>query len=261
MGIPGAGKTRVADDLVGRGYLRLNRDERGGSLLELAGALEDALAGGAQRVVLDNTYLTRASRSYVLEAAARHGLAARCVWLDTPLAQAQANLVERFLDRLGRLPEPEELADLSRRHAGLLPPTRQMRALRELEPPASDEGFDSVEQVPFVREPGAGRVGVLVAAAAVERGWQPTDPAKPHLVFDWRPGGSAAEIAAPFGAEVGVCPHPGGPPTCWCRPPLPGLVLAFARRHGVDPAASTLVGTTTTHRTLARTLGADYLEA
>jgi hypothetical protein len=38
-------------------------------------------------------------------------------------------------------------------------------------------------------------------------------------------------------------------------------VLAFARKHGVDPAASTLVGTTTTHRTLARTLGADYLEA
>jgi aryl-alcohol dehydrogenase-like predicted oxidoreductase len=261
MGIPGAGKTRVADDLVGRGYLRLNRDERGGSLRELAGALEDALAAGAQRVVLDNTYLTRASRSYVLEAAARHGLAARCVWLDTPLAQAQANLVERLLDRLGRLPEPEELADLSRRHAGLLAPTRQMRALRELEPPASDEGFDSVEQVPFVREPGSGRAAVLVAAAAVARGWRPTHPARPHLVFDWLPAPSAAETAPPFDAEVGVCPHPGGPPTCWCRPPLPGLVLAFARKHGVDPAASTLVGTTTTHRTLARTLGADYLEA
>jgi hypothetical protein len=38
-------------------------------------------------------------------------------------------------------------------------------------------------------------------------------------------------------------------------------VLAFARKHGVDPAVSTLVGTTTAHRTLARTLGADYVES
>ena len=34
MGIPGAGKSRVAGEYVARGYLRLNRDERGGSLAE-----------------------------------------------------------------------------------------------------------------------------------------------------------------------------------------------------------------------------------
>ena len=27
----------------------------------------------------------------------------------------------------------------------------------------------------------------------------------------------------------------GGPPVCWCRPPLPGLLLAFAFEHGLDP--------------------------
>ena len=53
-----------------RGYARLNRDERGGSLRELAGALEELLAAGERRVVLDNTYLTRAARSYAIEAAA-----------------------------------------------------------------------------------------------------------------------------------------------------------------------------------------------
>ena len=65
MGIPGAGKTRLAEEYVARGYLRLNRDERGGSLREVAEALDEALESGAHRVVLDNTYLTRASRSYV----------------------------------------------------------------------------------------------------------------------------------------------------------------------------------------------------
>jgi histidinol phosphatase-like enzyme len=59
--------------------------------------------------------------------------------------------------------------------------------------------------------------------------------------------------------EKALCPHPGGAPTCWCRPPLPGLVLAFARAHDVDPARSTLVGASPAHRTLATALGAAYV--
>src|SRR5262245_14765760 len=72
MGIPGAGKSRVAEEYVARGHLRLNRDDRGGSLRGLAAALDDALASRVRRVVLDNTYLTRAARSHVVETAARH---------------------------------------------------------------------------------------------------------------------------------------------------------------------------------------------
>src|SRR5262245_3498926 len=143
MGIPGAGKTRIAEEYVARGYLRLNRDERGGTLRELAGALEQELASGARQVVLDNTYLTRASRNYVLEAALRHGVPARCVWVDTPLAQAQVNLVERLLELHGSLPSPEELRELAKREPGIHAPTTQMRSLRELERPSADEGFAS----------------------------------------------------------------------------------------------------------------------
>src|SRR5439155_21857583 len=109
MGIPGAGKTRIAEEYVARGYERLNRDERGGSLRGIARALEETLSAGTRRVVLDNTYLTRATRSHVIEVAARHDVPPRCVWLDTPLAQAQVNLIGRLLDRLGSLPSPDEL--------------------------------------------------------------------------------------------------------------------------------------------------------
>jgi aryl-alcohol dehydrogenase-like predicted oxidoreductase len=275
MGIPGAGKSRVAEEYVARGYVRLNRDERGGTLRELADALDEKLSSGARGVVLDNTYLTRALRSHVLEAAARHGVPARCVWLDTPLAQAQVNLVERLLERRGSLPAPDELREAAKHEPGVLAPTSQMRAFRELEPPAADEGWADVEHVPFERAPSTrARVGVFVGAAALlEPGWERAieqgDPSAPHLVYDWSPSGDAdaleaaaallsAKVSGPV--ETALCPHPAGPPTCWCRPPLPGLALAFARAHGVDPARSFLVGATPAHRTLATTLRARYLD-
>jgi hypothetical protein len=184
----------------------------------------------------------------------------RCVWLDTPLAQAQVNMVERLLDRVGELPSPEELRVLARREPGLLLPTSQMRAVRELEQPSLDEGFADVERVGFVRAPREGRPGVFVAAGAL--GTASPDPAAPHLVFDWRPDGTPLELPPrQIGVlETALCSHPAGPPNCWCRPPLPGLPLAFARRQGVDPVRSILVGCSPAHRALAAALDARYVE-
>ena len=275
MGIPGAGKSRVAADYVSRGYLRLNRDQRGGSLRDLAEALDHELSAGARRVVLDNTYLTRATRNYVVEAAGHHGLPARCLWVDTPLAQAQVNMVLRLLERFGHLPMPEELRGLARQEPGLLSPTSQMRALREVEAPTLDEGLASLERIAFKRSDTAlgSRGGVLVAAGALRLpGWQVAlDQGRgdaPHLVFDWIPDGTPddlAEAVSLVAAHVGgpvegaLCPHGGGPPRCWCRPPLPGLPLEFLRARGLAATGSLLIGTGTAHRSLATALGARYL--
>jgi hypothetical protein len=259
--------------------MRLSRDERGGSLRDIAQALDDRLRDGVRRIVLDNTYLTRAARSHVLEAAAQHGVAVRCLWLSTPLAQAQVNLVTRLVALHGTLPTPEELRVLARSTEGVMAPTSQMRTLRELEPPALDEGFASVSEVPFTRDDTAGgradggATAVLVAAPALERpGWEEAiaaaEPAAPHLIFDWRPGGSADALdpaAEALGAVVTgevhrtLCPHGGGPPRCWCRPPLPGLAVAFAVAHGIDPARYVVVGSGPAHRTLANALGARHI--
>src|SRR5207248_1760782 len=134
------------------------------------------------------------------------------------------------------------------------------------------EGFASVERVPFARTqpPGSARAGVFVAAAALERpgceeALEEGGLGAPHLVFDWRPDGAADALAAGAArlaavvsgpVETALCPHPAGPPTCWCRPPLPGLLLAFSRAHGVYPSRSLLVGTGPAHRSLAAALGA-----
>jgi aryl-alcohol dehydrogenase-like predicted oxidoreductase len=277
MGIPGAGKSRIAADYVHRGHARLNRDERGGSLRAVAADLDDRLAGGVQRAVLDNTYLTRESRSRVIETATRHALPTRCVWIDTPLAQAQVNLVLRVLERFGSLPMPEQIRAAAKREPWLMLPTSQMRALRELEPPSADEGFIAIEHVPFARTPasGATTAAVFLGAAAltcddIAEVLAGAEPAAPHLLFDWVPDGDTGAlddhaarlrdlVTGPV--EVAVCPHAAGPPRCWCRPPLPGLPLAFARAHSTDLARATLIGCTPTHRTLGRTLGARYVSA
>jgi aryl-alcohol dehydrogenase-like predicted oxidoreductase len=276
MGIPGAGKTRQARDYVARGYERLNRDERGGSLGDIARALDERLGSGVRRLVLDNTYLTRAARSHVIETAASHGAPVRCVWLSTPLAQAQVNLVSRLIALHGTLPTPDELRDLARGTEGVMAPTSQMRTVRELEPPGADEGFAAVEEVPFERcaaDAGHQGVGILVAAPALDHAdWEAVvvagDPAAPHLLFDWRPDGTREALAGAVSrlgevvsGEVAsaVCPHGGGPPRCWCRPPLPGLALAFASTHGLDPARLVVIGSGPAHRTLANALGARHI--
>jgi hypothetical protein len=177
-------------------------------------------------------------------------------------------MVERLLDRFGALPMPDELRAVARTEPGLLPPTSQMRTARELEPPDEDEGWTHVERVAFERAPRAGRVGVFVAAAAWQAALSQPDHDAPHLVFDWNPDGDRDALDAAVAGlrehlsgpvDGALCPHPPGPPICWCRPPLPGLPLAFARKHGVDPARSLVVGSGPAHRTLAAALGARYL--
>lgn len=274
MGIPGAGKSRLAAGYEGRGYERLNRDLRGGSMRELCAALEDALTRGARTVVLDNTWLTRAIRSRAIEIAAGHGVAIRCVWLDISLADAQRNVVERVVELRESLPSPEEVRQFNGRD-GMLSPTAQMRALRELEPPMAGEGFTDIERVAFVREtpPPGGVPGVFIAASAAVHSSlagaiQAEDARAPRLVFDWKPDGDTALLdhaaAAVRGlstatVDAALCAHPAGPPVCWCRPHLLGLVLHFAHNRGVDASTSVLVGTSSTHRSMAASLGCRFI--
>ena len=87
----------------------------------------------------------------------------------------------------------------------------------------------------------------MAAAALTRANWEHpvarVAPGTPHLLFDWRPDAQvgvldadAARLSAEVSGQVSsaLCPHAEGPPVCWCRPPLPGLILAFARMHDID---------------------------
>jgi adenylate kinase family enzyme len=285
MGVPGAGKSRAAEGFVARGYERLNRDLTGGTLRAIAQTLDDRLRAGVERLVLDNTYVTRATRSDVVRVASSRGARLRCVFFDTPLPDAQVNVVFRMLERFGRVVEPEEMTELARTDPAALAPHALSRMMRDLEPPTADEGFADIEVVPFVRDPSAGgKPGIAIAIDALAGpstdGQRDVDMTRvledvplgaPCLLYAWRPGADAASLAAENAfasrvgetgrsAEIAVCPHPAGPPICWCRPPLPAMFLAFAQRHGVNLRASTLFGRSPTDRRIATVLGMSFVE-
>jgi aryl-alcohol dehydrogenase-like predicted oxidoreductase/predicted kinase/histidinol phosphatase-like enzyme len=283
VGMPGAGKTTLAADFTARGYVRLNRDDRGGTLRELARALDATLAAGATRVVLDNTYPTRASRAEVIAVARRHRVAARCLVVATTLEQAQANAVARMLDLHGRLLEPAELVATA-----TIAPTAQFRFRRAYEPPRVDEGFTAVDEVAFVaRAPRAGAAALVVELDGVVWRGRPRAPhdivlvdgARDHLAA-WRAAGipilatawqpvahdadaldaRLAELVG-FAVPVARCRHPAGPPVCWCRKPLPGLALWLARVHRLALDRSVHVGAGPADRGFAARAGMRYADA
>lgn len=151
MGIQGAGKSRLVDSYVEKGYARLNRDLLGGKLDDLVPALIDLLANGHGKVVLDNTYPTRISRAPVIAAARTFGVPIVCRHLATSANDAHVNIALRMLGRYGKLLGPEEMKALAKTDPNLPPPVALRRWEKSFEAPALDEGFASVESVPFHR--------------------------------------------------------------------------------------------------------------
>jgi aryl-alcohol dehydrogenase-like predicted oxidoreductase/histidinol phosphatase-like enzyme len=298
MGMPGAGKSSLAEEFVARGYQRLNRDTAGGTLAGLVHELDTGLAKGQRHWVLDNTYASRKSRNEVLECAARYGVAVRCVRLVTSLADAQVNAACRLIELHGKLPMPEELKALGKSNPAFFGPHAQFRYEREVEPPLLEEGFARIEDRPFARRPRNDfeqKAIVLeyddvlcISARCAPVALEPHDVALPPatvellhpyrdagfklLAIAWRPQISKGEtthaaVLACFertkallgmDIEFDYCPHPEGPPRCWCRKPLPGLVLQFAFRHRLALEKCIYIGRSQADQTLAARTGMTY---
>ncbi len=237
MGLQGSGKSTLAREWIARGCENLNRDTLGKGLKDVAKLADEKLTAGVRRLVLDNTYVSRSSRCEILDVAAKHGVAAHGIWVDVPLHEANVNVVWRMLEAHSRLLSPDELK--RGKDNTSLPPMALMRMLKELDIPTRAEGFTSLETRAFLRTPRAGSAGRFVAIEAREK--VPASPL-PTLVFD------------------GQCAHGEGPPLCWCRPPLPGLLLLLAHQHALDPAQCELHGTTQAHRVMAAAIGARFVQ-
>jgi HAD superfamily hydrolase (TIGR01662 family) len=150
-GMPAGGKTTYIQALLGQGYRRLNRDERGGKVDDLLPGLDALLAAG-EPVVLDNLYATRASRAGAVRLARQRGVPVRFVLLDTSLEDAQFNACLRMIERCGRVLHPEDHKRAPYKDDPSLFPVAVLYKYRnDFQEPEAGEGFVAVEKVKFVR--------------------------------------------------------------------------------------------------------------
>ena len=195
MGIPGAGKSRVAEEYVARGYLRLNRDERGGSLRELAEALDEALVVG-RPAGCARQHLPHARGAELCDRVGEPARGLRALRLARHAARPGAGQPRRAAARPLRLAADARgaagagaaragraRADLADAHAARARAAVDGRGLRR-------GGAGAVRRA----QPSEGaRAGVFVAAAALRHRLAAPPAAErdaPHLVFDWSPDGT-----------------------------------------------------------------------
>ena len=299
MGMPGAGKTFLADDYEGRGYVRISRGRRGGD--DLVPRLHQAIAERRKLVVLEDNYPTRLSRAPVIAAAHSRGLPIRCTHLQISPTEAQVNLTQRMVERYGRLLDPDEMKACRRTDRTVVTPANLRRWVRSFEPPTTDEGFSAVDTIPFVRRlnPAHKQKGLLLDVDGAIRKSKsgaaypchPDDvellPGRFEVLLRWVASGyhlffisnqsgiaegkltremadatfkrTAALLRLPV-TEIAYCPHQAHPVRCWCRKPMAGLGVFLMELHRLARKHLIVVGDTYGNAEFAAALTARHWE-
>ncbi len=150
LGPPASGKSTLTKDLLKqKGAVNLNRDTEGGKIIDLLPKME-ALLNDNKSIVLDNLFPTLEVRKPFIDMAKKHGAKLSCHLMKTTIEDATFNFVQRAIGILGTFPEPELVK--KSKHPNIFPPTVLFKYKKDFQKPTTEEGFDSVTEVPFVRK-------------------------------------------------------------------------------------------------------------
>ena len=297
-GLPGCGKSTVAAQF--QNHWRLNRDAVGGTLADIADALDRQLAKGYRAFVLDNTYHTVEARAPVVAVAKKHKAPCRMIWMDTSKEDCQVNAVTRMVAKYGKLLSPEEIS--AARDPNTFPAIVLFAFSKDAVPPSIGEGFDKVEVVHFVRQqqgPAYKNKGIFLDFDGTLRRTKSADkyPKSPDDVeilpnraavlkqkikegfklygVSNQSGVATGELTmeqakACFDKtlkllgvpiEVAFCPHAPAPVACYCRKPQVGLGVAFIEIGKLDRSQTVMVGDMTSDKTFGARCGIKFAYA
>lgn len=161
MGYPAIGKSRHAQEYVEKGYVRLNRDLKGGSLDDLVKIMDEQFKSGQEQFVLDNTYVNKTSRAPVIDWGKEHDIPVKLIWITAPpkkkgvpvpeaIEIAQYNAAKRMILKYGKLLTAKELKEA--KDPNMFPPAALFAYRNKFEKPTKDEGFESIEVIRFERD-------------------------------------------------------------------------------------------------------------
>ena len=148
-GFPASGKSTLTKSLVDKGAISLNRDTEGRTIAGLLPKLEALLKNNAD-IVLDNLFPTIEVRKPFIELCQKYHTPINCKVMATSIEEATFNFVQRAIKLLGKFPTPEEIKKA--KHPNIFPPTVLFKYKKEFQKPTVEEGFTSVEEIPFVRK-------------------------------------------------------------------------------------------------------------
>jgi len=150
-GPPASGKSSEVKKYTNEGFIRLNRDELGGSLKDegiVYTRLRELARQGKKEFVLDNTYGTFKSRATLLAVAKEVGLQVELRWMDATIEQTQFLAALRQARNFGHVLRIEEYA-AHKKDPNCFPPIAQYAFFKRLEMPTETEGFASVDIIPL----------------------------------------------------------------------------------------------------------------
>lgn len=297
-GYPGSGKSTVTKEYIQQGYVSLNRDTEGGTIVSLLPKMEALLKSGKD-VVLDNTFPTIEVRKPFIELAKRYDADISCILMSTTIEEAQFNVVQRAINILGIFPTPEEIKKA--KHTNIFPPLVLFKYKKEFQKPDVSEGFSKVETFKFIRrdDPTFTQKAVIVdydgtlrecingndkypvtkeqiemkpnRRAALQsykdKGYlllglsNQSGIAKGELTHD-----KAVELFNHTNDQLGLdieyrfCPHQSAPISCYCRKPMPGVGVEFIMRHKLNRKECLFVGDLKTDETFATRCGFQYID-
>jgi len=298
VGFPAAGKTTIAEDYISRGFVHVNRDKEGGTIIELLPVVEAALKSG-NNVVLDNTFPSIESRNPFIALGKACGASITCSYLLSSIEDAQFNACSRMVKRYGKLLSNDEIKKA--KSPNIFPAAVLFNYRKQFEKPTHDEGFDAIKGIPFARrkDPAYNKKALFLDFDGTLRDTKsgskfPTDPEdifilpnrKEILSAKKKEGYILLGVSNQSGVEKGdltmeqakacfdktiellgididvsFCPHRVPPISCFCRKPMPGLPVQFIEKYKLDASQCIFVGDMTTDKTCAARVGMKFVHA
>lgn len=296
-GLAASGKSSVADEYKALGYVWLNRDNEGGTVVSLVPKLESTLRLG-HSVVLDNTFITADSRAPFLEVCKRKGVPVKCIRMGTTKEEAQYNACTRMIKKYGHILSSDELKKV--KSPNMFTASVIFAMAKKFEEPGLDEGFVSVDTFPFVRKlnPSYTNRALILDYDGTLRKTGSGDkyPRSPNDVMILKgrtrklkqfadEGYKLLGVSNQSGVAKGVltladaeacfrrtnelvghnieyhfCPHSPVPP-CYCRKPQVGFAVLLIEKHKLKPSDCIMVGDLTSDATFARRAGFKFEHA
>jgi len=298
MGYNAAGKSTLVESYVNQGYKRFNRDLEGGNLEGLAEKANAAVKSGTSSLVLDNTYATVKSRLSIIKVAKDNKISIKCIHLTTSFEDAQLNACLRMVRKVGKLLQPEDFKSV--KDPNLFPPVALFNYRKEFQKPTIQEGFASVQEIPFVRVwgpeyknkavivdyDGTLRSSTGAQKYPIELGDIQMLPGRTEVLKEYQKKGylllgasnqsgiargiPREKIVACFEEtnrrlglkiEYNFCPHRIPPVSCYCRKPHTGMSALFIEKYKLLPSECIMVGDMTSDKTFAERSGFKFVHA